>query len=693
MGFVAPVMLLGIVGVAIPLVIHLMGKRRARVVRFAAVDFLLGTDRKVSRWLLLRERLLLLARMLVCAAFPLAFAQPFLRCDAPSLPASRGPQAAVVIVDNSAISQYTIDGETLLAREKRKAEAMVALLGPEAEVAVVAAAEGAQAPVKLSRDPGNLSRRLAAIGASCRGARMDVALERAYGLLDAAKYDTRTVFVLSPLTAAGFSAEPPSPPPGIEIVTIDPAEGQPLENVGVTAVTTMPASEVGPRGIAVIAQVANYTDSEQTPSLSLHIGGDMVARGEVTIAAKKIASKRFSAVLPAGTAPSPVSVSVKADHFSLDDTRFAIAAAGKRPRVLLVNGAPRTTRHEDELFYLSTALAPNRADSGGANITITTPDLLATTDLSVFDVIVLANVRALSEKVVAGVADHVDGGSGLLVTVGDNVDPEAYARTMAPLLPAPLATLRDVARASGGTSSTTITDITADHPVMSAVSTGEGGLESAAFEKLMLLSPSQESGSKILARYASGAPAMVAGHIGKGRTLLFTSTIDRDWTDLPVYPAYVALVRRAIRYLAGQHAPDRAIHEIVCGQPAMIPVLPGDAHVAVEPPGGGRTIIDPSRITPRNDITFRDTSRPGIYRVLAASDDGDLAPRPGATFVVNVDPRVADAQRIDSSTLPRGATTKAAALSFRKRRVGLSQYLAALVLALLVLEAAFLFRR
>ena len=50
----APLMLLGRAGVAVPVAIHLFGRRRAPVRRFGAIDFLLGTDRKVARRLKVR---------------------------------------------------------------------------------------------------------------------------------------------------------------------------------------------------------------------------------------------------------------------------------------------------------------------------------------------------------------------------------------------------------------------------------------------------------------------------------------------------------------------------------------------------------------------------------------------------------------------------------------------------------------
>src|SRR5688572_13900111 len=121
MSFLAPLMLLGLIGVALPILIHLIGRRRARRVRFAALDFLLGSDRKVKRRLRLRELLLLLARILACLAVPLALAKPFTACEARGPIVSRGPQAAVLVIDNSFASTYEDDGESLLARSRERA--------------------------------------------------------------------------------------------------------------------------------------------------------------------------------------------------------------------------------------------------------------------------------------------------------------------------------------------------------------------------------------------------------------------------------------------------------------------------------------------------------------------------------------------------------------------------------------------
>ena len=77
MGFLAPVMLVGALVIGVPIAIHLIGRRRARIVPFAALDFLMTTKRRTARRLRLRERMLLIVRALACLAVAIALAKPF----------------------------------------------------------------------------------------------------------------------------------------------------------------------------------------------------------------------------------------------------------------------------------------------------------------------------------------------------------------------------------------------------------------------------------------------------------------------------------------------------------------------------------------------------------------------------------------------------------------------------------------
>src|ERR671929_1201904 len=113
MQFGAPSLLLGLAAAAIPWLVHLIGKRRATPVRFAAMQLLLRSEKRVSARRRLRELLLLLARTAIAAALPLIFARPFTERAADVPAASLESQSAVVLVDDSASMRRAHGGGTL----------------------------------------------------------------------------------------------------------------------------------------------------------------------------------------------------------------------------------------------------------------------------------------------------------------------------------------------------------------------------------------------------------------------------------------------------------------------------------------------------------------------------------------------------------------------------------------------------
>src|SRR6476469_2176429 len=110
MGFLAPLMLVGITALAVPIAIHLIGRRRARVVKFAALDFLMASKRRTARSFRLRERILLAVRAIACAAVAIALAKPYASCARKGPQVTRGPQAAVLVIDDSFASGYLVGG-------------------------------------------------------------------------------------------------------------------------------------------------------------------------------------------------------------------------------------------------------------------------------------------------------------------------------------------------------------------------------------------------------------------------------------------------------------------------------------------------------------------------------------------------------------------------------------------------------
>ena len=106
MTFLAPLFLVGLSALAIPVIIHLIQRERKTVVEFPSLMFLRRIPyqsvrrRKVRHWLLLAMRT---AAVLLIVA---AFARPFLRQSALASAAAGGSREVVILLDQSASMGY-----------------------------------------------------------------------------------------------------------------------------------------------------------------------------------------------------------------------------------------------------------------------------------------------------------------------------------------------------------------------------------------------------------------------------------------------------------------------------------------------------------------------------------------------------------------------------------------------------------
>jgi len=105
MAFLAPLFIIGIAALAVPILVHLVHKERKETTPFPSLMFLLRTPYQHSRRLRIRDWLLFLTRALVFLLLVAAFARPVF---------DRPPDAAAAAVSGGREQAY----DPLVAREK-----------------------------------------------------------------------------------------------------------------------------------------------------------------------------------------------------------------------------------------------------------------------------------------------------------------------------------------------------------------------------------------------------------------------------------------------------------------------------------------------------------------------------------------------------------------------------------------------
>src|SRR5436189_4849474 len=100
MSFLNPIMLAGLAAVSVPIIIHLLNRRKFHKVVWAAMRFIQVSVEQNQRRMRIEDLLLLLLRCLLLVLLALALARPALHSGAPDL-LGQSKVTAVIILDNS----------------------------------------------------------------------------------------------------------------------------------------------------------------------------------------------------------------------------------------------------------------------------------------------------------------------------------------------------------------------------------------------------------------------------------------------------------------------------------------------------------------------------------------------------------------------------------------------------------------
>src|SRR5258708_3191771 len=108
MGFVAPLLLLGGLGISVPIVLHFFYKARYRPLPWAAMDFLRQAIEQTSKRVKFQELILLILRWLVLLLLAFALARPTMKAFSSG---GRGESIDAVFVFDTSYSMGARDGE------------------------------------------------------------------------------------------------------------------------------------------------------------------------------------------------------------------------------------------------------------------------------------------------------------------------------------------------------------------------------------------------------------------------------------------------------------------------------------------------------------------------------------------------------------------------------------------------------
>ncbi len=363
--------------------------------------------------------------------------------------------------------------------------------------------------------------------------------------------------------------------------------------------------------------VAGFSANPARKSVTLEIDGQTIASESREVPAMGRASFLFEDFdAPEGFSRARLSLSPN-DGLPDDDVRL-VALDNSQPDPILFVTNDR--RRRDALYYES---ALNASRAAVFRVKTSSPGEAERLDPDDFALVVLSDVAQVSAGFEDELEEYVDSGGSVLIAVGS----EIAARGNVPLsgqrvAPSPM---------GSGAGFQLVGRIDATHPALGRVE----GFRGVKFFRHARIAPAEED--DVPAQTADGSPLIVERTLGAGRVLVFGSTFDNVWNDLPIRPVFVPFTAETARYLSG--VADEMTLATVDSTLELARRREGAGMVQVFDPGGER-VLSLSEAVTRNDVSLETV---GFYELRS--------PEGAELVAVNPDPRESNLRPIESDTL------------------------------------------
>ena len=642
MSFLNPFLLLGLLGLAIPAIIHLVGKRRATVVQFPAFELLQAVTQRLARWERLRQWLLLLLRTLAIAALVFALARPV---ESNELLGDVGTENVAFVVDVSGSMALRLPGdESLFVKAIDEVEGRIQRLYPGQLSTLIWSGRDARAGLAVpSADRSKLRRALAEGELERNGGSLTAAISLACRQFEGIQTPLRVV-VLSDFARSGdaFNLSSLEATSTLTIEWLDVAKRDGWDALGNVALSNLEIERVPGSPSQRILRVEVWNAGAQTVEdlkVSVRLEGQDIQQSILVDLAPRSRTTKSLTLRFKEAGRHEGEVFIEPSQFnglSSDDVLPFIVETNEELPVLVIDGEPSSRQLEGEAALFLRALEVLPDGVAPFRVVNRTVDDIATTspELSDYRAVVLANVSFLPANWQQALTIFVDNGGGLLWSLGSHVDFESLNENAGELLAVPL---RDFYRAEdrvSGTPALAIQDVAFAHPALSGL--GErfaGSLRATRTRSYFNIAPDMATKGKLdtLLRLENGAPLLVSAEQGMGRVALWLTSLDLALSDVPVASAFPALVQRLVRYLAGQES-DGRMGVMRQGARMSLSLPPqSDAVAWVMPSGERREWL--LELGQSEHAVVVDTSELGVYRV-EVQRFGEWVPRPDLAFAV-----------------------------------------------------------
>jgi hypothetical protein len=650
MSFLNPLVLLGLAAAAIPVILHLLNRRRVRTVQFSSLRFLKELQHSSLRRLKLRQWLLLLLRTLTIVALVLSFARPVLHGNLAGFSGTRARTSMILVLDDSPSMTVRTERGRVFDRAREAAGRVLSLAGEEDRVALLPLSTLGSGTLPGYGQVQSARATLQRLEPSQVARRFSESLPALRGLAGASSDANREVYLFTDRQASQFGPPYPdsagSPAEGIRFFLIHPRTVPPL-NAGVTDVRIETRFLARNRPARALVTLQNFSGAAiHQETVSLYVEGTRVAQQAVDL------PPGTSTVIPVSFVPKRAGIltgraTIDDDALEADNVRHFVLNVPEKFTVLVAGPETEEVRYP----LLALTLGGDSLSAGRIEARSIPAAQLPLTDLTATRVLLLNGIDALSPAEGSASASFVRRGGSVILFPGAGLQASTFNDFFWKPLGLP-SVMGDLPPPSAGSESfVTFTSVDRAHPLFAGLfddrRQGAGlPMESPKIHRTAGL----KAGGVPIITLSNGEAFLAEYRIGNGRVLAFGVDPGTAWSDFPLKGIFAPLLHRAVAYCSAESEQESTAS---VGAPLRFAIRSGGD----ESPGA-RAIVSPSgleeRVAPRiqtgtgtEEFLSSPTTETGVYFLREGSPPVTLAAR-----AVALPPREGDPDTLRQEDFP-----------------------------------------
>ena len=536
MGFLSPFLLASAAVLAVPLWLHLRRKRRQTPVEFPSLRYLKAAAARMKRQAKVEDVGLLLLRLLLVALLAAAFARPVIHSGGGWLGAGRSVES-VIVIDATASMAWRGDSGARIDAAKRLAREWIDGLDRSDAVALWVLTDRLEKPVPQPvADRSFFFDQLHAVVASEGSSGLAPVFNAAREWAETRGIGRKELVVITDNQAAAwdwpaegfFRRSWKRDALGLVVLTPDSIRAA---NAAVESVTwDAQAVRVGAL-LTGTAKVANHGDVPLKDLLECHVNGRTVLRKPLEIPAGAAIEVPLSLAVPEVMGPVFTGeVALAGDALTSDDKWHFALPVKHVVHALIVEGGADLAGSSRPSFFLTKALAAG----GAGKATVIGADAWPKQSTEGFDSLWLIGGSLTESGNWDKALEYVREGGTVVITADSQPEPLPGVWPVTAGEPIHLPSGRMATRL-----------LASDHPLFDGVWNVQEPFPPLSQRIARSCVPAE--GARLLATVAGAYPLLVEAPCGKGRMLWLNASADRTWGDLPLSPAYVALVQQLAR--------------------------------------------------------------------------------------------------------------------------------------------------